>query len=105
MSSFSVTHWMIVAAIVAIVWVILRPKKGPDMVCTTCGHRGVTAIKTRGSMAIEVVLWLCFLVPGLLYSLWRLTTRHSACTSCGATVLVPPDSPAGRKVIKETGAA
>jgi len=54
-------------------------------------------------MAIEVVLWLCFIIPGLLYSLWRQGSRQPVCAKCGGTALVPPDSPvamASRKVLQ-----
>jgi hypothetical protein len=62
--------------------------------CMQCGTDGVPATVTKGSIGIEVVFWLCFLVPGLIYSLWRLTTRHQACATCGATNLVPINTPA-----------
>ena len=62
--------------------------------CMQCGTDGAPATVTKGSIGIEIVLWLCFLVPGLIYSLWRLTTRHRACATCGATNLVPIQTPA-----------
>jgi len=34
---------------------------------------------TKGHFALEFVLWLCFLVPGIIYSIWRLTTRRETC--------------------------
>lgn len=70
-----------------------------NMVCTSCGSVGEPKSVTRGSFLIEVVLWLCFIIPGLLYSLWRLTTRHKGCRACGASTLVPTSSPIGRDVI------
>ncbi|HEV2348917.1 MAG TPA: hypothetical protein VG028_03620 [Terriglobia bacterium] len=44
---------------------------------------------TPGSFAIEIVLWLCFLFPGLIYSIWRLTARHETCPKCGEKSLIP----------------
>jgi hypothetical protein len=67
---------------------------GRDRHCMTCGVDGAPVSRTRGSIGIEILLWLCFIVPGLIYSLWRLTTRHQACASCGATNLVPVSAPA-----------
>lgn len=66
------------------------------LACVKCGHVGEPANHTPGSMALEVVLWLCFLLPGLIYSLWRLGSRRPACACCGALELVPVDSPKGR---------
>jgi len=65
-------------------------------VCKHCGTVAEPANETPGSMAIEVVLWLCFLVPGLIYSLWRLSRRHPVCTACGSREIVPVDTPVGR---------
>lgn len=62
--------------------------------CMQCGTDGPPETVTRGSIGIEIVLWLCFIVPGLIYSLWRLTTRHQACATCGSDNLVPTHTPA-----------
>lgn len=52
---------------------------------------------------IEVILWLMFLVPGIIYSIWRLTSRHQACAMCGGTGLIPLDSPVGQRLLLEHG--
>jgi hypothetical protein len=75
------------------------------MICTQCGTISNSKTVTRGSFLIEIVLWLCFVVPGLLYTMWRLTTRSKACTACGATTLVPVHSPVGRKLRSELAQA
>lgn len=72
-------------------------------VCKDCGTVGRANRVTRGSLLIEIVLWLCFLVPGLLYSLWRLSTKHNACRACGSRNLVPLDSPVGARLAAENG--
>ena len=33
--------------------------------CMTCGTDGGDKTRTRGGILIEIVLWLCFIVPGL----------------------------------------
>lgn len=45
---------------------------------------------------IELVLWLCFIIPGLIYSLWRLSTRSPGCPSCGQPGMVNVNSPHGK---------
>ena len=67
-----------------------------DAHCMTCGSDGKPVSTTKGSLAIELMLWLCFIIPGILYSLWRLTTRSPACSFCKATTLIPMDSPAAK---------
>lgn len=69
-----------------------------ELICTTCGSVGKPKTITRGSIVIEIILWLCAIVPGLVYTIWRLTTRTKGCRACGAAQLVPLDSPVGRQL-------
>lgn len=61
--------------------------------CTTCGHEGKGRTETRGMLLIEIILWCCMLVPGLIYSAWRHGSKHKVCAQCGASTLVPPNAP------------
>ena len=72
----------------------VQSQSQPAQHCMTCGIDAKPKTVTKGSIAIELILWLCFLVPGLIYSIWRLTTRGAVCSGCGGTTLVPMDSPA-----------
>jgi len=67
--------------------------------CVTCGTVGKPKTHTRGAFLIEILLWFCFLLPGMLYTLWRLTTRAQVCRACGATTLLPLDSPKARAAL------
>ncbi|WP_114968528.1 YqaE/Pmp3 family membrane protein [Rhodoferax ferrireducens] len=69
-------------------------KKDSQRHCMTCGISGQPKQITKGNVLIEIVLWLCFIIPGLIYSIWRLSSRYKACPSCGGTTLVPIESPA-----------
>jgi ribosomal protein L40E len=71
-------------------------------ICRNCGVVGVPKTHTRGNMATEILLWMCFIVPGVLYSIWRLTTRAEVCRSCWSGNIVPVHSPLGRKVYEYT---
>src|SRR5258708_17376913 len=73
----------------------------PEVVCTTCGYVGEPKAITKGSIAIEVVLWLCFLVPGLIYSIWRLSSRYDGCPTCGQGPLISVNSPMAQKFLRE----
>ena len=72
-----------------------------ELVCTACGHVGTTKTITKGHFALEVVLWLCFLVPGFIYSVWRHTSRYEACPVCGNQNLLPKTAPMAQKFLKE----
>jgi predicted RNA-binding Zn-ribbon protein involved in translation (DUF1610 family) len=63
--------------------------KKVNLKCSNCGEKNEVSLKKRakGSIGIEIVLWLCFFVPGILYSLWRMTTKATVavCPNCGKT--------------------
>jgi hypothetical protein len=72
--------------------------------CTDCGHLGSPSTDTPGSILVELVLWLCFIIPGLIYSLWRHHKRHQVCALCSGANLIPANSPkaiAARHVMRQ----
>lgn len=69
--------------------------------CTTCGTIGPTKRLMKGSFVMELFLWMLFLIPGLIYSLWRLTTAHQGCRKCGGSNVIPLDSPVAQKFLAE----
>jgi hypothetical protein len=72
-----------------------------EQVCTACGHVGSSKTITKGHFALEVVLWLCFLLPGIIYSVWRHTSRYEACPVCGNPKLLPKAAPMAQKFLQE----
>ena len=72
-----------------------------DMYCQNCGVTGKPKTQTKGSFLIEVFLWLCLIIPGWIYSLWRLTSREKVCPSCGAPNMIPVDSPKTRAALAQ----
>lgn len=73
----------------------------PTMVCTACGGQGSPKRVVKGSLGLEIVLWLLLLVPGMIYSVWRLTSRYDACPHCGAAGMIPLNSPRGQQIARE----
>lgn len=69
------------------------------MFCPTCGTVAPPRRFTRGSFGVEVLCWLLFLLPGLLYSLWRLSSRYDGCSACGAPGLIPLSSPRAQQAM------
>ena len=43
------------------------------MVCTVCGSVGFPKKVTPGSFLVELGLWIFFILPGVIYSVWRLS--------------------------------
>lgn len=64
-----------------------------SMICATCYEEGPAKTVNPGNFAVELVLWLLLLFPGLVYSVWRLSATYKACRACGGKDLIPPGSP------------
>jgi hypothetical protein len=93
---------LIVIAAIAVGAIQLSMAK--DLFCTACGHVGPGKTHTRGSIGMEILLWLLLIVPGLIYSVWRHTTRGEVCGVCGAANLIPLDSPVAQKMRRDLAA-
>ncbi|HEY8085904.1 MAG TPA: hypothetical protein VIE69_09920 [Methylophilaceae bacterium] len=83
---------------------MLKPSK--EKICAKCGYVGHAKKITKGSFLVEVILWLLFIpglgyfssgriysqggllyvmlffIPGVIYSLWRITTKYYVCPNC-----------------------
>jgi len=69
-------------------------------ICIRCGFHGQPMKVTKGSFGVELLLWLFFCLPGLIYSIWRLTSRYDACPSCLApSSMIPANSPEGQRLL------
>jgi hypothetical protein len=74
-----------------------------QLICSACGHVGSGKNTPKGSLGVEILLWLFFIIPGLIYSIWRQSSYHKACPVCGSANLIPVDSPVGQKLLKDQG--
>ena len=72
--------------------------------CTSCGYIGETETITKGSTDTEIILWFCFLIPGLIYSIWRFRSRYEECPICDQATIIPADSPEAQQIIRENRA-
>jgi hypothetical protein len=68
-------------------------------VCRNCEQLVSPNTGRQGSCLIEIVLWLLFLIPGLIYTLWRFSRSNQTCPVCGAVnTMVPANTQAGREI-------
>lgn len=102
----SVYIFVLVTVIILLPIMILASalRKGKAGICPQCGSQGRSKLKTRGSMALEIVLWLALIVPGLIYSIWRLTTKQEVCPNCSNPGMIPLSSPRGQQLQREYSA-
>jgi hypothetical protein len=57
--------------------------------CLDCGAVALSKQCKPGSTGVEVALWVLLIVPGLAYSIWRMTSRYEGCSQCGSRRIVP----------------
>jgi hypothetical protein len=77
-------------------------KKIQMSVCTACHFVGKP--KPKGSGAIELVLWLFYLIPGLIYHLWR-HGGGNKCPECGGAAMIPAHTPRGKELLAKIQSA
>lgn len=71
----------------------VRRARTKPMFCLACGKTTIPKPHYRGSFLAEAALWDCLVVPGIVYSGWRLKTRRKVCAACGSERIVSPHSP------------
>lgn len=85
--------------VIAQVRQVKLPRSG--YICERCGEVNATRKSVvRGSFIIEILLWCMLIVPGLIYTIWRNTTRSKVCRDCGGQVF-PIRSPSGRLLAQQ----
>lgn len=72
-----------------------------QLICTLCGYAGLPDKKTKGNGLIELILWLFFLIPGIIYSIWRRADKQDICPKCGSKTMIPLNTPMGQKMMIE----
>jgi len=75
--------------------------KMEKMICPDCGTVGQTKSITPGNMLTECALWCLFLLPGMIYSVWRLSGRYRGCPSCKGRGMIPLLTRRGQRVLQE----
>jgi DNA-directed RNA polymerase subunit RPC12/RpoP len=69
--------------------------------CKSCGSTVLPKTKYKGSLFIEIILWICFIVPGIIYSIWRITTKRKICSKCKSENIIPLNTPEAEKAIAQ----
>lgn len=75
-------------------WKRGQESAGSGLVCLNCSTVERARRRTKGSGGVEILMWFFFLLPGLIYSVWRRSgkTEWFECHVCGSTDLIPLDS-------------
>jgi hypothetical protein len=67
--------------------------------CTACGTVGYPVLVKKGSTGTAFLLWIIFLLPGIIYSIWRANSEREICPACGSPQVIPVDSPMAQKLM------
>jgi hypothetical protein len=77
-------------------------------ICKHCGYEGEAKRQKRGSRGVEIFLWTVLLIPGPLYTIWRMTGKSKECPNCERQGFVKSSSDEGyivkKRFEKELGA-
>lgn len=68
-------------------------------VCQNCEEVGRVIIHMPGSNILEIVLFLCYLVPGIIYAVWRRQSKKQVCGACGSDRIVAAKTRVGLSII------
>lgn len=79
----------------------MRKKKAATHICPVCGTEAAANERRRGNIFIELVLWLFLIIPGIIYSSWRLEMWMNVCRLCGHERMISLNTPMGRKLHAE----
>lgn len=71
-----------------------------EVLCQACGTIDKPKVRNRGSSAIEIILWLLFIVPGFCYTLWRMGRKDRSCRTCRSMAVIPTDSPMAQRAMR-----
>jgi hypothetical protein len=85
-------------------WVRLgKPKEANaerQRYCTRCGSVAEPVHFGRGSNVLCLLLFLFFIVPGIIYWLWMNLEDYWGCPTCCAREIVPLSSPVAQRALK-----
>jgi hypothetical protein len=70
-------------------------------ICTQCLTTGQRIKVYPGSGWITLFLFALGVLPGLIYSTWRMSAVKKVCPCCGNTTMIPISSPNGQQLSKK----
>lgn len=70
------------------------------VVCQNCGHVGEPSQKQRGSTLVTIILLLFWILPGVIYYIWRSADKSLRCDSCHSLNVIPADTEAAKPYLR-----
>lgn len=86
--------WWFLAILIIVLMAAQKRSPSKPRHCMTCGTEAIPANNSKGSIGLEIILWILFIIPGVIYGVWRRSSDNPSCAACGSKTLVPIESPA-----------
>jgi len=67
--------------------------------CKSCGEVGKAGRYMPGSLIVELVCWLMFILPGIVYSIYRHSASKPCCKVCKSLEIIPLNSPMAKQLL------
>ncbi len=67
-------------------------------VCAACAYKEKPYMYKKGSRKLEIILWICGILPGVLYTIWRSSTEIPICPICDTASMISTKSPHGQRL-------
>ncbi len=68
------------------------------VICRNCGRVSEPERILKGHVLITLILLCFYIIPGIIYMIWRRTGLKDACAICKSNNVVPENSPEGRRL-------
>ena len=79
----------------------MKIQKDSEIICKNCGEVSNAIIKTKGSIIIEIFLYLFYIIPGVLYTLYRVTNKYPICQHCESKEIILRNKRVGESLYKK----
>jgi hypothetical protein len=73
----------------------------PKRLCATCLETIQPKIHTPGHILVELMLWVLFIIPGFIYTVWRNMAKKDVCPLCMSDQLLPLDSKRAKLLLSQ----
>jgi hypothetical protein len=61
-------------------------------------YAGKPMLLKKGSAKLEILFWICGIVPGIIYTSWRIKTAVQACPKCDKGIMISTKGSLGQRM-------